>query len=263
MRPVRLVMAFLRASIQEQTAYRVNFGLHLFSSLLSLATGLIGLQVIFGQVERINGWDPAGTLAVLGVYLLLGALRGLVIGPSLDSLGGMDGEVWQGAFDFTLLRPAPTQFLVSVRKWRVTALVDLLLALAVLGAALLKLPAWPDADAVLTFGLALLAALGVVYAMLLTTAALIFWSPGVLSLWVFDGIFQLARYPLDLYPGWLKLVLTWVIPVGVITTLPAEALAGALDAPRLGALLLGSAVLVVAASLLFRAGLRRYGSASS
>ena len=263
MRSVRLMKAFLRASIQEQTAYRFNFGLHVFSSLLALATGLIGLQVLFGRVERVNGWDEAGTLAVLGVYLLIGSLRGLVIGPSLDSLGGMDGEVWQGAFDFTLLRPAPTQFLVSVRKWRVTALFDLLLALGVLVLALLRLPAWPGMFDALTFGVALIAALGVVYAMLLAMTALIFWSPGLLSLWVFDGIFQLARFPLSLYPGWLKLVLTWVIPVGVITTLPAEALAGALDAPRLGALLAGSAVLVVAASLLFRTGLRRYASASS
>ncbi len=98
---------------------------------------------------------------------------------------------------------------------------------------------------------------------LLALAALVFWSPGFLFTWLFDGIFQMARYPVGIYPGWLRLVLTWVIPVGLMTTVPAQALTGDLAAPWL----LGSAGLAVlllfAASLLFRAGLRHYASASS
>ncbi len=69
-------------------------------------------------------------LALLGVYLTVSALRGLFIGPGLESLAGMDGEIWSGAFDFTVLRPVDTQFLVSVRKWRLFALFDLRLGWA-------------------------------------------------------------------------------------------------------------------------------------
>ena len=35
---------------------------------------------------------------------------------------------------------------------------------------------------------------------------------------------QMARYPVGVYPGWLRMVLTWIIPVGLMTTLPAQAL---------------------------------------
>jgi ABC-2 type transport system permease protein len=69
----------------------------------------------------------------------VGALRGLVIGPQLEALAGMDGEVWTGQFDFTLLRPVNTQFLASVRKWRLFALVDLVFGLASSGAAIVQL----------------------------------------------------------------------------------------------------------------------------
>jgi ABC-2 type transport system permease protein len=175
----------------------------------------------------------------------------------------MDGEVWQGAFDFTLLRPAPTQFLVSVRKWRIAALLDVALALVVLGAAVLQMPARPEPGDVAAFAVALAAGMGVVYALLLTTAALVFWSPGLMSMWVFDGVFQLARYPLDLYPSWLQLALTWVVPVGLITTVPAEALRGRLEVPQLALLLVLAVALTIGASLIFRAALRRYASASS
>ena len=55
----------------------------------------------------------------------------------------------------------------------------------------------------------------------------------MLFTWVFDGLFQMARYPVGMYPGWLRLVLTWIVPVGVITTVPAQALTGALSPPAL------------------------------
>ena len=72
------------------------------------------------------------------------------------------------------------------------------------------------------------ALIGVKFASLLAFAGLVFWSPGFLFTWLFDGIFQMARYPLGMYPGWLRLVLTWIVPVGVITTIPAQAITGTL-----------------------------------
>jgi hypothetical protein len=59
------------------------------------------------------------------------------------------------------------------------------------------------------------------------------------------------------------LVLTWVVPVGVMTTVLAQALTGELPARMLiGSVALATALLV-GSSALFRSGLRRYASASS
>jgi ABC-2 type transport system permease protein len=253
----------MQASFQEEAAYRANFFISVFSSLLNLATGILGVVVIFGQIKTVQGWDLPSTLALLGVYLSVSALRGLFIGPGLESLSGMDGEIWSGAFDFTLLRPVNTQFLVSVRKWRWFALLDLLLGLGVTGVAITQLHLTLTIGQILTFLLTLLCGVLILYAILLIFAALVFWSPGVMFTWVFDGLFQLARYPLGMYPGWLQMVLTWIIPVGVITTIPAQALTGSLSAQSLFTSLGLALLLVVFASFLFRLGLRRYASASS
>lgn len=81
--------------------------------------------------------------------------------------------------------------------------------------------------------------------------------------WVFNGILQLARYPLSMYPGWLRFILTWIVPVGIITTFPAQALTGELTV-KVVILGIGLAVsLVILASCLFRRALRHYSSASS
>ena len=263
MQYLRLIRTFMEVSVQEEVAHRANFSLSVLNSLLALMVGLMSLGIVYGQVDDLHGWDYASAQAVLGVFLVVGALRGLVMGPSLDSLAGMDGEVWRGEFDFTLLRPVRTQFLVSVRKWRLLALFDLLLGGLVLVTAVSNMQATLTIPQLFAFLLALTAGLLILYAILLAAASLVFWNPGFMITWVFDSIFQMARYPVGIYPGWLRLVLTWVIPVGIITTVPAAALSGELLPGLLAASLLFALLLVSGASLLFRTGLRRYASASS
>jgi ABC-2 type transport system permease protein len=73
----------------------------------------------------------------------------------------------------------------------------------------------------------------------------------------------MARYPVGIYPGWLRFVLTWIVPVGIMTTVPAETLTGKASPWILALAVMLAAVLFVGASALFRAGLKRYASASS
>ena len=189
MRYLRLILRFIQASFQEEAAYRANFFVSLFYSLLNLATGVLGIYVIFGQVQQVNGWDFNATLALLGVYLTVQALRSLFIGPGLEALAGMDGEIWTGKFDFTLLRPLNVQFLVSLRKWRLFAAFDLLLGLGVLVLAIMRPGFSVSAGQLAAFFLALTAGVLILYAILLAFAGLDFWSPGMLFTWVFDGLF--------------------------------------------------------------------------
>ena len=262
-RYLRLMGAFARVSAQQELAYRANFAIGLLHSALSLATGVASLWIVFGQIERLQGWDFTSALALLGVYLTLSALNRLVIGASLDALAGLMGDIWTGRFDFTLLRPANIQFLVSFRQWRFLALVDAALGLGVLGVAAARLGAALTLARLAAFALALAASTATFYAVLLLFASLVFWSPGFLFTWLFNNLWQLARWPLGLYPGWLRLMLTWVVPLGLMTTLPTQALMGALRPGMMLAALGLAAALTLVASALFRVGLRRYSSASS
>lgn len=263
MRYLRLVKYFMLSSAQEDLAYRANFFIGLLHSLLNMIVGVLGLAVLFGQVETVNGWSFAATLALLGVYLVVSALRGLFVGPSLEALAGIEGDIWSGRFDFVLLRPIDTQFFVSLRQWRWFTLIDLALGVSTLIVAVSQMGQALTLGQMLMFLGAMLASVTVLYAILLIFTALVFWGPGMLFTWVFDAIFQLARYPIGVYPGWLQFVLTWIIPVAVLTTIPAQALTGDV-AP--GALIVGlilAVVLLIGASGLFRFGMRRYKSASS
>jgi ABC-2 type transport system permease protein len=263
MHHLRLIARFLRASAQQEMAYSVNFFINLLYSVLNLGVGVAGLGILYSQVQTLRGWTYPATLALLGIYLTVSALRGLFIGPSLESLAGMEGEIITGRFDFTLLKPVDIQFMATFRTWRLFALFDLLLGIGVIVRALTLPGASLDSTRLVVFFITLASGMTVMYSILLFFSALAFWSPGFLFTWVFDGIFQMARYPVGLYPGWVRIVLTWVVPVGIITTIPAQALSGGVPPATLAGSLILAAALFLGASFLFRRSLRRYTSASS
>lgn len=263
MRFLRLISEFIKVSFEEESAYRVNFAISLLTSLLTVVSAALGISVVFGQVADVQGWTYASTMVVLGVYLIVNALRSLFINPGLESLAGMDGEVWSGRFDFSLMRPVDAQFLVTFRKWRLFSLIDLFFGILVTGFAIFRIEVALSIGQILLFCLMLCSGVAILYAILLIFSSLVFWSPGVMFTWVFDGLFQLARYPLSMYPGWLRFILTWIIPVGIITTFPVQALTGELS-PKVLIIGIGLAVgLVILASCLFRRALKHYSSASS
>lgn len=263
MRHIRMIFAFIRTGFLEDSAYRENFFINFFSAILTLGTGLAAIEIVFNQTQAINGWSKAQVFAVFGVYQTLNALRGLFIGPSLDSLAGMDGDVWSGRLDFTLLRPVSLQFLVSVRQWRLFELFNLLTGVAILFFTVQILSITLSLGQLVFFALALSISFFMLYAILLILTALVFWSPGILFSWIFNGVFQMARYPLDLYPGWLRWVITWIVPVGLITTLPAQYLTGQVSWLSLAAFALLTAVANLVAAALLKLGASKYSSASS
>lgn len=72
------------------------------------------------------------------------------------------------------------------------------------------------------FALAIGALLVYCFWLILTTGA--FWvvrMEHVLEL--FEGIYQTGRWPVGVYPGWLRYSATFLVPVGFAVTVPAQA----------------------------------------
>jgi len=81
---------------------------------------------------------------------------------------------------------------------------------------------------------------------------------------IFQALFGNAgRWPVTIFPGWMRPVLTFVVPIAFAVTVPAQALTGQL--PGVTALLaVGVAVLFLAGSRVFwLVALRRYTGASA
>ncbi len=261
MNTLRLLFVFFRISVLNETAYRVNFFVQLFQSLLSLGTALAGLGVVFAYTNSLGGWSPDEMLALVGVYFLIGGLISLVVQPGMSAL--IDA-VRTGTLDFTLTKPEDAQLLVSIQKVAFFSLIDLLLGLGVLIAALVRLGEKIGIGQAAAFAGVLLAGGVIVYSFWLFLASLSFWFVRVENLLeIFRSMYEAGRWPVSLYPGWLRFGLTFIVPVAFATTIPAEALSGRLSSQTLLGAFGLAALMFILARVIWKLGLRRYSGASA
>jgi ABC-2 type transport system permease protein len=80
---------------------------------------------------------------------------------------------------------------------------------------------------------------------------------------LFMGLYRAGQYPVTVYPIGLKLVLTYLVPIGFAVTVPAESLTGRLTWERLVATALFLVVVMAITRLIWRAGTRHYSGASA
>ena len=257
----RLAWAYFRVGALNELQYRVNFFIQAFQSFLALATGLVGLALVFNHTDSLSGWSRPELLAVMGIHILMGGLIKTTIQPNMERLMG---DVQQGTLDYTLTRPADSQVLVSVREVRIWQVVDILMGLIVLVVALVQIQHRVGLWQALGFGIALFMGGLMIYCfwLMLTTGA--FWVVRMDQIVeLFQGVYQAGRWPVGIYPLWLRTGLTFLVPVAFAVTVPAEALTGRLTwQTMLGAAAL-TAFLFVLARWVWKTGLRNYTGASA
>ena len=260
-RPLALTGSFLRIGALNELQYRVNFFLSLVQSVVAVATALVVLALVFSHTDSLGGWSSDELLVIMGVYVLMGGLIRSVIQPNMAQLMT---DVAEGTLDYVLTKPADAQLLISVRRFQIWQSVDVLVGFALVVVALVRLGEPVDVTSVLAFAAALLLGALDIYCfwLILTTGA--FWLTHVdFIIELFDGMYQAGRWPVTIYPGWLRIGFTFLVPLGFAVTVPASALTGRLS----GWLLLG-AVAFTAGLLAFtrwfwRLGLRNYSGASA
>lgn len=261
MRIIKLIWSYLRIGIANEMQYRVNFFIQLLQSFIALATGLIGLWLVFNHTTELGGWSQPELLAVMGVYILMGGVIQSAIQPNMQRL--MD-EIQDGTLDFALTKPVDGQVLISIREFRFWQLTDVIMGLVVLFIAVVQMQEQVGIWQALAFVVALILGGIMIYCfwLMLTTSA--FW---LIRIWelvnLFQGLYAAGRWPVSIYPQWLRLGLTFLVPVAFAVTVPAQALTDRLTPlTLLGALGLAM-LLMVLARLIWRLGVRSYSGASA
>jgi ABC-2 type transport system permease protein len=260
-RPLRLFGRFFRMGALNELQYRANLAVQLFSSAIALFTGLAVLGLVFSQTQELNGWSQPELLAVFGVHILMGGLIGTLITPNMIRL--ME-DIRRGTLDFILTKPDDAQVLVSVREVRIWQAVDVIVGVIVLAIAIGQLQVGLGVGQALAFAGALLIGALLIYCfwLILTTGA--FWVVRMDQIVeLFEGVYQSGRWPVTIYPGWLRISLTFLVPIGFAVTVPAEALTSRLTLETFVIAIVFAIVLLVFTRWFFRLGLQHYGGASA
>ena len=261
MESLKLLGKLIQINALNELQYRANFFMQLFNSLLQLAFGLVGLSIVLYHTEHLGGWAQAELLAVLGVYMIIAGITRVVIQPNMMELMR---AVHRGDLDFKLIKPVDAQLLVSTWEIEFWKLLEVVLGTGVLAFAMVHLGPVVGPGQALAFVLMLLCGGLIVYSfwLLLTTTA--FWFVQIWGLLhLFDSVYQAGRWPVTIYPAWIRLVLTFIVPVAFAVTIPAQALTARLDWPTLVLTLALTGFFLGGSRWFWKVGLRRYAGASA
>jgi ABC-2 type transport system permease protein len=261
MKYLRIFWLYFRIGAMGEMQYRFNFFLQLFQSLLRLGMAIGGFAVVFSYTDTLGGWLPDEVLALVGVYTLVGGLIGLVVYPSMEQF---ITSVRDGTLDFMLVKPAEAQLLNSLQSVDIWRLIDIGLGLGVLVLALVRLGAQVSlSEAALFIGM-LLTGGAIIYSFWTILATLSFWFVRVENiLEIFRSMYDAGRWPVSLYPPWLRFTLSFIVPVAFVTNVPVEALTGRVSSTTLLLAALLAIVLLAVSRLFWRFGLHRYSGASA
>jgi ABC-2 type transport system permease protein len=261
MNTLRVALLHLRVVAMNELQYRANFALQVLQSLLAVGTGLVVLVLVYSHTTELNGWSQPELLAVFGTQILIGGIIRAVIQPNMMRL---TEDVQEGKLDFALTKPVDAQVLISVREVQIWQAVDIVSGAIVLGVALFRIGGEIGPLDALAFAIALAFGAVLLYCFWLLLATGSFW---IVRMWflpeLFEGVFQTGRWPVGIYPGWLRYSVTFLVPIAFAVTVPAEAVTSRLEWQTL-ALAAGFAVVLFAFTRWFwRFGLSHYTGASA
>lgn len=209
-------------ALQSVMATRLASILFLAGKLARISFWLVFLMTLKDKIYLLSGY----TLDQLIVFFLIFNVFDLLGQIFYRGIYWFRNEILTGNFDFTLLKPLNPLFQVLCNHTDWLDLPPLVLTVFFL---VIKLPTVSGDELLVFIFMSLMA-------MMLITAIHIFVAAiGILTtevdhaIWIFRNLSMMARFPVDIYIEGVRFFLNFIVPIGLIFTVPAKAIIGLLS----------------------------------
>ncbi|MDA0245078.1 MAG: ABC-2 family transporter protein [Chloroflexi bacterium] len=261
MKHLRLLGTFYKAAVLTALEYRANFVVSLGLSLISVGWSVAAAAVFYQHTDSIGDWEFEQLLIVLGLFVTFLGLVDALLYPNVKEI---IEHIRTGTMDFILLKPLNSQFHVSLRVINIWKLTDVLLGVGLTLYAISLLETAPSAGQIALFFALCLCACLILYALVMFLVTSAFWFVDLDNVMeLLFTFFEAGRFPVNIFPPWLRITLTFVVPVAFITTVPASAVIGRVDGWLVLYAAVVTAVLFAGCIAFWRYAVRHYSSASS
>ena len=257
-----LLATFIKVGMMRQMAYRPQFLFMITGKVIRMALLFFFFQAVFMKVDRIGHWTYSQVLLLFATFHVVDYLMSITFHRNLSF--HLPQMIRSGELDARMTMPVNLLFLISFETIDLMDFLSFLPSLGFLGYVLYSLDVTFTWHQVVAYVLLVLNALVFLFSVVLIIATVSFWTTqsfGIAK--IFDNILKVGRYPLDIFEGFLKIVLIYFLPLVFIAQIPAQALLGMLT-PASVLYVFGVTSAFLCFSLVFwRVGLKNYLSAST
>lgn len=244
----------------REAVYRTNFLTSIVTDLIWMGVEMTLFTVIYANVPTLAGWTKPQVYFFLGIFFASDAIFTTLFQRNFWTFSDL---VNKGELDILLTKPIHPLFLALTRFISLTASFNIILGLVIAvryaneagfagGWHWLLVPLW------LSVGLATAMVVRFLFSIW------IFWTERSWAMArMYYQFFAFATKPDTLYPQAIRYLILTALPFAFIGSVPARALLHGLETWEYVLVATVLVVFTVTNTLLWRAGLRRYQSASS
>lgn len=258
---ISLCFALLKLRLNKKMIYGFSFWAAFFVDITLFLIQIIVFNSIFFQVDHINGWNRYQMIFFVGTFTLI---DGLYMFAYFFGVIAIPGKIRTGKLDLYITKPVSTLFLLTFESIDVGSVlltipgfIMLFYSSEKLG---ISLNIWNVTGYISLIVLMLL----LMYDLMIIVRSLSFWFTTVDSLQELEGelVGFSFRIPGIAFKGLTKMIFYIILPYGLIATMPTQFFTEGLNIKTFVMIILVCTFFTIAAKILWRTGLKRYGSAS-
>ncbi len=256
----RIYRTFFVTSLTRELEFRANFFAKILQNAVWISFFVMILLVVYSRTDSVAGWSRADAIVLAATCFIMNALASALTMSLMD----IPQQVRQGTLDFILTKPVNSQFWVSMRRFNFDQIGVLVVGFGMLAYGVIQAGTPPNATQLVCYTILLFASLILYYSFLMVLMTLGIWWVRVDNLWVLgESVMQVVRFPIDIFGAGLQRLMTFVVPLAFLATIPARQLVRAAEWQMVGLGLIWASVALVFCSLFWKFALRSYASASS
>ena len=252
-----LIKISARLELMDRMSSAFAFGFIALGTVIKTGISLIFFKAIFAQVRVIGGWDYQHVLILQGVYFFI---EGFAWATYIRGFNRLYRFIENGDLDVYLTKPVNLHLFFGYRYIDIFFSVPQLcigIGLILYGAGinlqlLIHLP---------QFILLLVSAIIIHFSIIVILASINFWHIIPQTAYLFTEVMKLGQYPITIYQGAIRLILSVIVPLAFIYSFPAESLFSK-SSPWI---LIGSPLLAIfffqLSKFVWNKGLKQYESA--
>lgn len=218
-----LFFSLLKFSTKTDLEYRTNAVGTFIYTLISLGINLFSINIFFSYVHNLNNWSRYEAFLLIGVFRVMLSLEGVLI----RGIFMLPEYVRKGELDLLLTKPIDSQFYISLRLPRIMAILETLPGFVVIAYACFNMNLNLSFINISIFILSLFFGSVIFYSILFIIATFSVWLNGFYS---FPDLYYIIREPLgipiDILGKTASFVLTFIIPLSFIITVPVKVFLG-------------------------------------
>ncbi len=260
-RYVRLYLYFLRFSFSKALQFRLDFFFRIVMDAIWYGVNLAFFGVLFAHTKALGGWTWDQMLVFAGGVFVSDGVHMTVFS---NNMWWLPFYVNRGDLDYYLVRPVSSLFMLSLREFAANSFLNLLMAIAIFAAVLLRYPEPTGVARLLLYVALLLVGVVLKYTLQMFFLIPVFWlhtSNGLREL--FYSFERVASRPYGIFSGFVGRMLTSILPFALIVSWPTRALFEGFSWALVGQMLGVTAASFLLMRGFWRLGLRAYTSASS